>query len=344
MQEKVLVRATNWVGDLVMSTPALAAIRKNFPEARISVLVKPPLQELLEGNPAVDEVIVYDRKDLYKGPAGVARMAKELRKKKFNRAILLQNAFEAALIAFLANIPVRMGYSTDGRGLLLSKSVKVADETRGKHQVHYYLDLLASLGLKAEPSAPKLYVTKEELKEAGRLLMENGIGNDEMVVGINPGAQYGVAKRWHPERFGGVADRLAHDYKAKVIIFGGPGDVAVAGSVEASMRARPLNLAGKTSMRGLMALIKKCRIFITNDTGPMHVAAALGVPTLAVFGSTDPVATGPFGPANRVVREPVNCSPCLKRECQLKHYQCMERITAAKVYKVAKEMLDGKGK
>jgi len=342
MQEKVLVRATNWVGDLVMSTPALAAIRKNFPEARISVLVRPPLHELLEGNPAVDEVIVYDKKGAYSGPAGLARIARELRKKKFDRAILLQNAFEAALIAFLAKIPVRMGYNTDGRGLLLNKGVKVAEETRKKHQVYYYLDMLTSHGFKADKAQTRLYVKKEELAAAWKLLEANGCVKGDMLVGINPGAQYGIAKRWHPERFGSVADRLAREYGAKTLIFGGPGETAVAGAVEASMKTRAVNLAGKTSMRELMSLIKLCRIFITNDTGPMHVAAALGVPTLAIFGSTDHIATGPFGPANKVVREPVNCSPCLKRECPLKHYQCMERVTAVKVYKAAKEMLDGK--
>ena len=172
--------------------------------------------------------------------------------------------------------------------------------------------------------------------------MRTLIEKNGLIIGINPGAQYGIAKRWHPERFGFVADRLAREYGAKVIIFGGPGDVSTAGAVHASMREDALNLAGKTGLRGLMALTRRCRIFITNDSGPMHISAALGVPTLAVFGSTDHVATGPFGEGHRIIREPVNCSPCLKRTCPLKHYQCMERVTPQKVLKAAKEMLEGR--
>ncbi|HEX9860896.1 MAG TPA: lipopolysaccharide heptosyltransferase II [Nitrospirota bacterium] len=340
MPEKILVRATNWVGDLVMSTPAMAAIRDEFPDAHISVLVKPPLDELLAGNPAVDEIIRYDRK-MYNGATGIVKLAGELRKKRFDRAILLQNAFEAAVIAFMAKIPVRMGYATDGRGILLTKSVKVAKETKEKHQVYYYLDLLKALGMKAHAHAPKLYPDREHARHASEFLKENGVSGSSPVVGINPGAQYGVAKKWYPERYADVADRLVREYGARVVIFGGPGDVAAAGTVEAAMREPAINLAGRTTIRELMAYAKKCGLFITNDTGAMHVSAALGVPTLAVFGSTDHIATGPFGKGNVIVRNPVNCSPCLKRTCPLKHYRCMETVSADQVYEAAKGMLEG---
>jgi len=347
MPEKILVRATNWVGDVVMATPALAAIRDNFKDARISVLIRPPLQELLEGDPAVDEFILYDKKEGYSGPAGIARLAKELRGRKFDRAILLQNAFEAALIAFLSKIPVRMGYNTDGRGILLTKGIKIAEETRRKHQVYYYLDLLNALGFKTKATAlPKLYLNKEDSDYAARVLKEHGIRHGDTIVGINPGAQYGIAKKWYPERFGQVADRLSKDIDAKILIFGGPGDVMTAKTVEASMHTPAVNLCGKTGIRGLMALTKKLGLFITNDTGPMHVSAALGTPTLAVFGSTDHITTGPSGPNGknaksvRVVRDPIFCSPCLKRKCPLKSYRCMEQVTAEQVLKAAKEMLE----
>ena len=342
MREKVLVRATNWVGDLVMATPALAGIRKSFPDAEISVLVKPPLDELLKGNPAVDDIIHIDRKGAHAGATGVARLARELRKRKFDRAILLQNAFEAALIAMLAKIPVRMGYSTDGRGILLTHGVKVSDETRRKHQIYYYIDLLKALGLKADGRTPRLYLTKEDSEYASGVLREQGIGKGELIAGINPGAQYGAAKKWHPERFGAVADGLVREFGARIIIFGGPGDVQSAGAVQASMKEQAVNLSGRTNLRGLMALIRKCSLFVTNDTGPMHIAAALDVPTLSVFGSTDPVATGPVGKRSRHVRALVNCSPCLKRLCPLKHYLCMERVTIPMVLDAAREMMGEK--
>ncbi len=339
MPENILVRATNWVGDLVMSTPALAAIRKSYPGSRISVLVRPPLEGLLKGNPAVDDIILYDKKR-YKGPMGIAKLARELRRRRFSRAILLQNAFEAALIAFMANIPIRMGYSTDGRGLLLTHGVKVARKTREKHQVYYYLDMLEALGLKSAGEKPRLYPGKEDRRDGANILKEHGISRGDLIVGINPGAQYGVAKKWYPERYGTLADRLIKNFGAKILIFGGAGDVSVAGTVEASMKGGCVNLAGKTSLEDLMALAGKCRLFVTNDTGAMHVAAALGVPTLAVFGSTDPVATGPFGKGCRVVRNPVYCSPCLKRTCPLKHYKCLESVSVDRVYSEAARMLE----
>jgi len=339
MPEKILVRATNWVGDVVMSTPALSAIKKNFPDSTVTVLVKPPLNELFQQNPAVDDVILYDRKRLYKGPTGLARLAWELRGRKFDRAILLQNAFEAALVSFLANIPVRMGYSTDGRGMLLTHPVKVKEETRKKHQVHYYIEMLSSLGLKADDPTPRLYLgaTDEALADG---LLAGFAGPDDLIVGVNPGAQYGEAKRWPPERFGAVADKLIAAHGARVVILGGPGDIGAASAVEASMKGRALNLAGKTSVRALMGVIGRLSLFITNDSGPMHVAAALGTPTVALFLSTDHIATGPFSQKAKVVREPVTCSPCLKRTCPDGSYACMEKVTADRVYNTALELME----
>ncbi|MHB8173848.1 MAG: lipopolysaccharide heptosyltransferase II [Nitrospirota bacterium] len=339
MREKILVRVTNWVGDLVMATPALAGIRKSYPEAEITALVRPPLDSLLLGNPAIDHVMPLDRKGRHSGPAGLARMVGEIRGKKFKSAILLQNAFEAALLAFLSNIPERMGYATDGRGILLTKGVRVSDETRTKHQVYYYLDLIEKLGLKTDGHTPKLYLTRDEISSAWETLDTFGIRKGDIIIGINPGAQYGIAKKWHPERFGQVADKLAKKAGAKTIIFGGPGEANTANAVQASMRESAVNLAGKTGLRELMALIKACSLFITNDSGPMHVAAALDVPALAIFGSTDPAATGPFNKKSVVVREPVTCSPCFKRTCPYQHYNCLERVSTAKVLKAAEEML-----
>ncbi len=339
IREKILVRVTNWVGDLVMATPALAGIRKSRPDAEITALVRPPLDMLLTGNPAIDHLMPLDRRGKHSGPGGLVRAVGDIRGKKFDTAILLQNAFEAALLAFLANIPERIGYATDGRGILLTKGVKVSNETKKKHQVYYYLDLIEKLGLKMDGHTPKLYLLREEINSAWELLNKFGIKKGDIIVGINPGAQYGIAKRWHPERFGQAADRLAKKTGAKVIVFGGHSETDTAGVVQASMKEHAVNLAGKTSLRELMALIKTCSVFITNDSGPMHIAAALDVPTVAVFGSTDPAATGPFNKKSVVVREPVTCSPCFKRTCPYKHYACLERITAARVFKAAEELL-----
>ena len=322
-----------------MATPAISGIRKSYPDAEITALVRPPLDALLLGNPAIDHVLPLDRKGMHSGPGGLVRAVGEIRKKKFRTAILLQNAFEAALLAFLANIPERMGYATDGRGILLTKGVKISKETKKKHQVYYYLDLIEKMGLKADGHSPRLYLSREEINSAWELLNTSGIKKGDVIVGINPGAQYGIAKRWHPERFGQAADKLAKKTGAKVIIFGGKGETDTASVVQASMHESAVNLAGKTSLRELMALIKTCSVFITNDSGPMHIAAALDVPTVAVFGSTDPAATGPFNKKSVVVREPVTCSPCFKRACPYKHYACLERVSVGKVFKAAEELL-----
>jgi heptosyltransferase II len=340
MRERILVRAPNWVGDLVMALPAIEGIRASCPNAEITVMVKPPLEELLLGNPAVDHIFSFDKKKDYDGPSGIARLIKEIRVKKFTRAILLQNAFEAAVIAFLAMVPEREGYATDGRGMMLTRGVKVSRETKKKHQIYYYLDLLEKLGMKPAGEKPRLYLLDSDRQYADVLLDESGAGGP--IIGINPGAQYGAAKKWHPERFGAVADKLAQEYGATVLIFGGPGDAGPAAAVQASMKAAAVNLAGKTSLRGLMSLIARCSLFITNDTGPMHIASALDVPTLAVFGSTNAAATGPYSSNRRVVREPVNCSPCLKRTCPLKHYRCMEKVSVPMVLEAARSMLEGR--
>jgi heptosyltransferase-2 len=234
-----------------------------------------------------------------------------------------------------------MGYNTDGRSLMLTHGVKVTKAVKEEHQVHYYLEMLKSLGMciPDDPS-PRLYIDDTSAAEADRLLSGAGIGPDDIVIGINPGAQYGVAKKWFPERYADVSDMLVWKYGVKVVIFGAPGDVDAACAVEAAMDEPNLNLAGRTNLKQLMALIKRCRVFITNDTGSMHVSAALGTPTLAVFGSTDHIATGPSGSGNVVVRDPVQCSPCLKRTCPLKHYRCLDNVTVEMVYQAATRMLE----
>jgi len=341
MPEKILVRTTNWVGDAVMSMPALAAVRDNFPKARIAVLARPPLTELYENNPAVDDIIPFDA-TVYKGTRGLAKLARVLKREKFDRAILLQNAFKAALIAYLAKIPVRMGYNTDGRSMLLTHGVSVSRAVKERHQVYYYLEMLRSLGMKVpDDPRPALYPDDTSAEEADGMLLSGGISSSDNIVGINPGAQYGVAKKWFPERFADVSDMLVWKYGVKVVIFGGPGDVDAACAVEAAMDEPCVNLAGRTNLKQLMALLARCRLFITNDTGSMHVSAALGTPTLAVFGSTDHIATGPFGEGHAVVRDPVYCSPCLKRKCPLKHYRCLENVSVEMVYNEARRMLGG---
>ena len=328
---RILVRATNWVGDAVMSLPALRALRTRFPEARISVLARPWVADLYAREPFADEVIAYTAGRGAKDFAGKWRDAAELRARKFDCAILLQNAFDAALLAWLARIPRRIGYNRDGRGLLLTDAVPVP--TPGEiplHQRFYYLELLRRAGiLDGFPAA-----------DAVRLEGAAAASDGETWVGVSPGAAYGSAKRWPADRFAEAAVEVAAGLGASVALFGSAGERTLCEEVELLIgsRARVANHAGKTSLREFIDLAAGCRVFLTNDSGAMHIASALGVPTVAVFGATDHIATGPAGERWRIVREPVECSPCLLRECPIDH-RCMTRVTAGRVAREALELL-----
>jgi heptosyltransferase-2 len=337
--KNILIRSTNWIGDAVLTTPAIAAIKRAFPEARITVLAKPLVAELLLHNPSIHEVMVYHDRDRHKGIFGKLRLIWSLRRKGFDLAILFQNAFEAALLAFLAGIPRRYGYNTDGRGWLLTHPVSLDNETKGKHQLYYYLDLLRPMGITAVDKRLILAVTPDEEAGARDRLREHRIQRSDTIIGINPGATYGPAKRWAPERFAELAERLMTDQGAKVLMFGGQGEEAeLVKQICDRMKQKPVQFAGKTSVRQLMPLIKYCKLFITNDTGPMHIANAFGIPVVAVFGSTDPKTTSPAQAGYRLVRKGVSCSPCLLRTCPIDH-RCMDWITVDEVYWAARQEL-----
>ena len=341
----ILIRAVNWLGDAVMTTPAIGAVRESFPDARITVLANPLVAELFTPHDWVDEVIVYDRKGRHAGLSGHFALATELRSLKFDLAILLQNAVDAAIIARLAGIPRRMGYRTDGRGVLLTHGVTVTPELKRLHHVDYYLAMLAGWGITSSGKGLRLTVTAGEQAAAAALLAQSGIGDGEFLLGINPGATYGSAKRWYPERFANVADELARCWGARVVITGGPGETGIAAEIEAAMAGRCLNMAGRTSVRELSALIRRCNFFITNDSGPMHLAAAFNIPLVAVFGPTDHTTTSPYSDKSVVVRSVTECAPCLKRECPTDH-RCMTAVTADDVITAAlrlKEQLGASG-
>ncbi|UFS68638.1 lipopolysaccharide heptosyltransferase II [Geomonas sp. RF6] len=334
---RIVVRVTNWIGDAVMNTPALAAIRHTFPNAHIAVLANPLIAELFSPHDWVDEVIVYDKKGRHAGFGGKLKLARELRAQRFDLAILLQNAFDAALVAWLAGIPRRMGNTSDGRGFLLTHGFDHRPLGESLHHVDNYLTMLGAFGITGTERRQLLCVSEEEKGRADQLLKGAGIGPDDFVIGINPGAAYGSAKRWYPERFAEVAGILAQRWQAKLIVLGGPGEVAIAADIEKALGGACLNVAGKTKVRELLPLIKRCNFFITNDSGPMHIAAAFGTPLVAIFGSTDHRTTYPFSDNSVVVRKDTECAPCLLRECPTDH-RCMTAVTADDVVAAAEKL------
>jgi len=333
----ILIRATNWLGDAVMTTPAIGAVREAFPAARITLLAPPLVAEMFSPHPWVDEVLVYDRKGRHRGIRGYLLMAGELRQRRFDLAILLPNSLNAALVTWLGGIPRRLGYATDGRGLLLTHPVPRSERLLTGHQSGYYLALLAYWGI-APGEHPQLLATTpaEDAAMAGRL-SQGGIAPGDFLIGINPGATYGSAKRWYPDRFARVADDLARRWQGKVVITGGPDERGIAEEIAGLMTMPCCNLAGSTGVRELMAVIRRCDFFVTNDSGPMHIAAAFGVPLVAIFGSTDHSTTFPLSRKAAIVRAQVDCAPCMKRECPTDH-RCMTGVTVDDVIAAAERL------
>ena len=333
----ILVRAVNWIGDAVMTTPALMAVRETYPKARITLLANPLVGQLQQGHPAIDRVLVFDRKGAHHGLAGRLRLARQLKCEQFDLAIILPNSFDSALIPWLARIPQRWGKASDGRSLLLTRRFHEQAAPCERHEVEYYRDLLRSFGISAAQSEPLLVTTQQEDAAAAALLALHDIPAEAVLLGINAGASFGSAKRWYPERFGEVAKRLAAAWGARIILFGGPDETGIVAEIEQTLQGQCLNMAGKTSVRQLMALIKRCNFFVTNDSGPMHIAAAFGVPLVAVFGPTDHVGTAPCSDKASVVRQSVDCAPCKLRVCPSDH-RCMTAVTIDDVVHGAEQL------
>jgi heptosyltransferase-2 len=337
MGNDVLIRGVNWLGDAVMTLPAIHSIRKALPDDHLSLLVKPWVSPLFDRNPDIDDVILYENR--YKGLTGKFRLASDLRKKRFKQAILLQNAFDAALVSSLAGIPNRIGYSRDLRGLLLTKPIPCDGLDRKIHHVEYYLELLRKSGLAAEHTEPWIHLDIEERLSAREKIK----GLPRPVIGINPGAKYGSAKMWLPERFTEVINNVSRELGGSAVLFGGPGETEIAGRIVSGLRSgneNILDLSGKTSLRELIGLISECDALITNDSGPMHVGYAVKTPLVSIFGSTSPELTGPpENRLNRVLRKDLPCSPCFERTCNKPSIACMEAISAGEALSALKEVL-----
>ncbi len=339
---RILVRATNWVGDAVMSLPTIREVRRVFPRAHLAVLARPWVADLYGRESAIDRVIPYTAASGARDWRAKWQAAHDLRRERFDCAILLQNAFEAALVAWLARIPVRIGYDRDARRWLLTQAVPVPQ--RGQvpaHQRYYYFELLRRAGLIDQ--IPQVDAIRLEgiadASAAGRArLLAAGVALP--VIGVSPGAAYGNAKRWIPEHFAQTAAHLARARGASVALFGSTQERPLCESIAAMMPATPVHVfAGTTSLGQFIEMAAACELFLTNDSGAMHIASALAVPTVTIFGATDDVATGPTGPLTRIVREPVDCSPCLLRECPIPGHPCMTGVKPDRVAAVALDLL-----
>jgi len=339
---KILIRATNWVGDAIMALPALRAVRKRFPDAEIAIVARPYVADVYRDQGICDQLIPYDPKALYAGLSGRERLALELRQHKFDTALLLQNAFDAAWLAWRAKIPERIGYARDGRTFLLTKAVPVPHNGEiPAHEKFYYLELLRRAGWLdsvPEESFISLRIPEEKSRRAEEFLSNSGVRQGAVRIAIGAGASYGSAKCWPPSRFAEVANRLQSEANADVILFGTAGEATVSTAISGEMRRPPIDLTGKTAISDLPALLSRCHLFIGNDSGAMHVAAAVGLPVVAVFGPTDPFGTAPVTPRCSIIQQKPYCSPCFLRRCPTDH-RCMTAITAGMVEVAARPWL-----
>lgn len=330
--KKILIRSTNWIGDGIMTTPAVRTIRENFPKAEISLLALPWVADIFAVSPHVDRVIVYDKKGRHRGLRGLIRLSNDLRRQNFEAAILFQNAFEAAFLAWKAGIPVRAGYKRDCRTPLLNYGVDLNSHGHNKHQVYYYQNLLAQLGLTVGSEKLSLQLSESDRDWAQKY--RSGLKSSP-VIGFNPGAAYGPAKCWPAERYTSLAGLLHEKTGAEFLVFGAAIDKETGRQIAEQGKGYIHNLAGETTLGQAMALISICDAFVTNDSGLMHVAAAAETPLVAIFGSTDAVATGPFAANASVMQKQMSCQPCLKKKCD-SGFRCMLDIS---VEEVAEEVL-----
>ncbi len=353
---KILVVQPSWVGDAVMATPALRAIREQFPQAHIAYMMKRYVKPIYTGLPWADQLITYrSGKTEKKAGKGLFDLARRLRGAKFDLAIILPNSFQTALICKMANIPRVVGYDRDGRGFLLSDKLLPRKE-KGKFVptpiLKTYLGLAHYLGSQGRDLSMKLFVTESEKREASAVLESAGLAGDlerpaaagkAPLIFMNPGAQFGSAKCWLPEYFAALSDRLIEELGATVLLSGAPRERRIVETIYRLMKHAPVDLLAKGSTLGsLKEIVRRCDLMITNDTGPRHIAAAFDVPVITLFGPTHPEWTEIYFPKERKLAVKVFCGPCQKKTCPLDH-RCMTRLTPEMVFEAAVGMLGQKG-
>lgn len=336
-----MVKEVNWLGDLVMSLPALRAIRRTYSDSTLAVLVKAELAGFFAGLRWVDEVIPYSVRQGMPGIRDRARIVASLRKRGFDLAVLFPNSFESALWVWLAGIPRRAGFIADGRGPMLTDKAAVTPAAMDAHQGNYWLEMVrGTLAADGDPADAGLEPDHSTRARMQLWLTERRHNPSHgKLIAIAPSAAYGPAKEWPLASFASLIDSLASQTDAECVVVGSPGEQAKCEQVAASSRSGAIVAAGATDVAELIALLSLCDGFVGNDSGSAHLAAALGIPAIAIFGSTNPARTSPLGPRARVIYRSLECSPCLDRTCRFGHYNCLTQISPEEVADALAQML-----
>ncbi|MBC8029739.1 MAG: lipopolysaccharide heptosyltransferase II [Pyrinomonadaceae bacterium] len=353
---RIVVRGTNWVGDAVMTVPALRKLRALFPNAHITLATRSLSADLFTDADFLDDLQIH----LHSGVLSVIGQVREWRKGRFDLAVVFPNSFEAALVAFLAGVPARIGYATDGRRALLTHPLNLPEWRRSRPEVFYYLEIvnqLERLGKNMEASVTdrdhshdrspdgSLRVSDARRRAALDLLRRHEAGGNHggdlqrrPLIALCPGSINSRAKRWPAERYAALADRLIDEIGGEVLLVGSIGELDVSMEVARLMNGKALMLTGKTDLAEAVAVLSLVDLLVTNDTGPAHIASALGRPTLVIFGPTNPLTTRPFSPVGQILLHPPDCAPCMLRDCPIDH-RCMTAITPEEVFERATAML-----
>jgi heptosyltransferase-2 len=343
--QRIVVRGTNWVGDAVMSVAALRRLRQVFPHAHITLAVRPWAEDVFADVTFVDSLMVYGRS----GSDSIVKQIREWRRNKFDLAVLFPNAFEAALIPFLARVPFRVGYAIDGRRALLTHPLALPEWRNRKHEVFYYLNIVSQIEAllnlptsvaNTEPDCT-LEISESRRSQAVEQLKSQGASARNLTIALCPGSINSRAKRWPADRYARLADRLIEEQNAEVVLIGSKDEIDVAAEVRQAMRYQPFDFTGKTELAGAIGILGAVDLVISNDTGPAHLAAALGRPTMVIFGPTNPLTTRPYSTAAEIVRHPPDCAPCMLRDCPIDH-RCMTAISVEEVFARALALVQAK--
>ena len=348
MKSLLLIRLSS-LGDIVLTSPAIRAVRQHFPQARISMLVAKQSADLLTANPHIDEVIPFDRKAGNKDTGEMRRIIRLLRERRFDLAIDFQRKFRTSLLAYLSGAKHRVGYHQPN-GILCT--VRVPDRSNravragrisSSPAIDRYFTLLHAIGVEATDRTLELFITDADRAFSHELMATNGIAATRPKIGLFPGAAWQL-REWMPDRFAAIGDRAAQEFDAQVLLFGGPHEERLVEQVADLMTTEAISLAGTLGLRQLAALIERCDLFLTNDTGPMHIAAAMQTPTVALFGPGDHIRFQPLDPIHTTIRHHVPCNPCKQFTNRCKNNICMKLITVDEVWEAVHQNLSNIGK
>lgn len=327
--QNIIVRMPNWVGDMVMATPILTDLRNAFPEAQLTAMCRAPISDLLQEDLSINELFSFTKTTRLVRRDEKKNILDRLRKGQYDLGVILPTTFSSAWWFWQGNVQVRIGYEGSGRRALLTHPLEKPQNVDKQHLVVTYKHLLAPLGIPISDTKPRLYLKEKEIEQAKILLSQHGVKSHHKIVGINPGAAYGSAKCWLPERFRHVTTCLLQDKDVIIVYFGDLVTSNLVKEVCQGLSTRVINMAGLTSLRELACLISLCNVLLTNDSGPMHIAGALNIPIVALFGSTSSVVTGPWQ-ESVVIQKHVECAPCYRRTCPI-DFRCMKQIEVEEV-------------